>query len=545
MGKQQGGIQLGSNVSDLLKEGTKHFQGIDEAVARNLEAAKKLADITRTSMGPQGRNKIVINHIEKQFVTSDAATIIRELEVAHPAANMLVLASKQQEEEIGDGSNLCTVFAGELLFGAASLLRMGLHVSEIIKGYQKSGEKVAELLPALAVETLDDFTSKDKLVRAIKGSVASKQYGYEDFLSSLIAQACLSVMPKNPKNFVVDNVRVCKIAGLSVLHSSVVKGMVFTRTPLGNVKHVQKAKVAVFGCAVDSANTDTTGKVLIQSADELKNYNNTEEQHMEKLIKSIADAGVKLIVSGSSVGELAAHFIERYSLMCIKIPSKFELRRFCRTVGASAMTELKEPSQEELGYIHDAREQEIGGTKCTVIEQSELDTSLVSTIVVRAATTNLLDDVERAIDDGVNCVKCLVRDGRLLSGAGACEIELARRLIQYGDTFPGLEQYAIKKYAQALEVVAKTLAENAGLDSTEIVSSLYAAHGNGQNLVGVDVENGCVGETGVVDVYSTKECALRLASDAACTILKVDQIIMSKPAGGPKMPGGGQRDDDD
>jgi T-complex protein 1 subunit theta len=351
-------------------------------------------------------------------------------------------------------------------------------------------------------------------------------------------------MPKNPKNFIVDNVRVCKIPGLSVLHSTVMKGMVFTRTPLGNVKHVQKCKVAVYGCAIDSANTDTTGKVLIQSAEELKNYNNSEEEHMNEIIKAIADSGAKLVVSGNSVGELAAHFIERHGLMCIKIMSKYELRRFCRTVGAIAMTELKAPSQEELGYVFDAREAEIGGTKVTIVEQSEVDASSVATIILRAATTNMLDDVERAIDDGVNCVKCLVRDGRLLNGGGACEIELARRIAQYADTFPGLEQYAIKKYAEALEVVPKTLAENAGLNATEMVSSLYAAHNNGESTFGVDVDNGCAAASTILDVYSTKECAFRLATDAACTILKVDQIIMSKPAGGPKAPQQGARDED-
>jgi len=534
-----------SGLSDLLKEGTKHYQGIDEAVAKNLQACKQLADMTRTSLGPQGRNKMVINHINKLFITSDAATIVKELEIAHPAANMVMMAAKQQEEEIGDGSNTCIVLVGEMLFGAASLLRMGLHISEILKGYELASVKALEVLASLKSTAVSSFTDEVELSRVMRGAVATKMFGYDKFLSDLIAKACVLAMPKNPQNFVVDNVRVCKIPGLSVLQSSVVKGMVFTKTPLGTVKQVLNAKVAVFSCAVDAANTDTKGTVLINNADELKNYNRSEEEHMEKIIKSIAETGTKLIVSGSSVGEMAAHFIERHGLMCIKIMSKYELRRFCRSVGATALTELRKPTAEELGFVGDAREEEIGGTKCTVVRQSENDQCAVATVVVRAATVNMLDDIERAIDDGVNCVRCLAtKENRLLVGAGACEIEIARQIAKYADTFPGLEQYAVKKFAEAFEVIPRTLAENAGLNPADIISTLYARHNNGEDSFAVDVEGACVGETDVVDLYTTKDTAIRLASDAACTVLRIDQIIMSKPAGGPKAPQQGGRDDD-
>eukprot|EP00301_Raphidiophrys_heterophryoidea_P003987 c11770_g6_i1.p1 GENE.c11770_g6_i1~~c11770_g6_i1.p1 ORF type:complete len:545 (-),score=188.34 c11770_g6_i1:128-1762(-) len=544
MSKQKS-INLGMNgLSDMLKEGTKHYQGIDEAVAKNLQACKQLADMTRTSLGPQGRNKMVINHINKLFVTSDAATIVKELEIAHPAANMVMLAAKQQEEEVGDGSNLCIVLAGEVLFNAAALLRMGLHVSEIIKGYELAFAKALEVLGSLPTTAVSSFTSEPELARALRGAVATKMFGYDQFLSDLIAKACVVAMPENPKNFIVDNVRVCKIPGLSVLQSTVVKGMVFTKTPLGTVKQVSNCKVAVFACAVDAANTDTKGTVLINSADELKNYNKTEEVHMEKIIKAIAETGAKLIISGSSVGEMAAHFIERYGLMCLKIMSKYELRRFCRTVGATALTELRKPTPEELGHVGDAKEEEIGGTKCTVVRQSENDTCAVATLVLRAATTNMLDDIERAVDDGVNCVRCLVKDNKLLIGAGATEIEIARQVGKYADSFPGLEQYAIKKFAEAFEVVPRTLSENAGLVPANILSTLYARHNNGEYTYGIDVESGCVGETDTVDLFVAKDTAIRLAVDAALTVLRVDQIIMSKPAGGPKAPQQGGRDDE-
>lgn len=529
-------------LQDMLKDGTKHYEGIDQAVAKNLEACKQLADMTRTSLGPQGRNKMVINHIDKLYVTSDAATIIRELEIAHPAANMIMMACKQQEEEMGDAANLCCVFAGELLFGATYLLRMGLHISEIVKGYEKAGKKALEIMPALSKSEITDFHNTAELKRIMVSAVATKQYGYEDFLGGLISEACALVMPKNPKNFVVDNVRVCKIQGLSVLQSETIKGMVFKRTPLGTVRHVADCEAVVFGCAVDASNTDTKGTVLIESADQLKDYNKSEEAAMEEIIKAIAATGVKLIISGSSVGEMAAHYIEQYGLMCIKVVSKWELRRVCRTIGATTLTELRAPTPEELGHIGSCAEQEIGGTKCTVLRQGENDECSVATVVVRAATTNMLDDVERAIDDGVNCVKNAVKDGKLTAGAGAVEIHMAKMLNEYADTFPGLEQYAIKKFAEALEVVPRTLCENAGMDASEIVSTLYAAHNSGDDDFGVDIEGLCVGETGVLDLFAPKVYALRLAVDACLTVLKIDQIIMSKPAGGPAAPPQGARD---
>ncbi|KAG7961133.1 hypothetical protein I3843_09G001500 [Carya illinoinensis] len=483
-------------------------------------------------------NKMVINHLDKLFVTNDAATIVNELEVQHPAAKILVLASKSQQEEIGDGANLTISFAGELLQNAEELIRMGLHPSEIISGYIKAINKTVEILEQLVEKGSEniDVRNKDQVIRRMKAAVASKQFGQEDILCSLVADACIQVCPKNPANFNVDNVRVVKLLGGGLHNSAVVRGMVLKSDAVGSIKQVEKAKVAVFVSGVDTSATETKGTVLIHSAEQLENYSKTEEAKVEELIKAVADSGAKVIVSGAAIGEMALHFCERYKLMVLKISSKFELRRFCRTTGSVAMLKLSQPNPDDLGHVDSITVEEIGGVRVTIAKNEEGGNS-VATVVLRGSTDSILDDLERAIDDGVNTYKAMCRDSRIVPGAAATEIELARRVKEFSYKETGLDQYAIAKFAESFELVPRTLAENAGLNEMEIISSLYAEHASGNSKVGIDLEEGVCKDISILDVwdlYITKFFALKYAVDAACTVLRVDQIIMAKPAGGPK-----------
>ncbi len=524
----------------LLKGGYKHFTGLEEAIMKNVDAVKQLSKITQTSLGPNGMNKLVINHLEKIFVTSDAATIVKELEIQHPAAKMAVMAATMQEHEVGDGTNFVVTFAGELLLQAESLLRMGVHVSDIIAGYKKASDFAEKEIEKLVAGKVEDIRTKESLEKVLKPVLASKQYGYEDMLASLVADACLMVMPKAPRkpSLNVDNVRVCKILGSNIYESEVVKGIVVERDALGMTKLATDAKIAVFGCGVEAASTEAKGTVLITNAEELMNYSKSEEKMMEDNIQAIADSGVKVIVSGASVSEMALHFCNKFGIMIVKIQSKFELRRLCRTVGATAMVRLGAPTAEEMGHCDSVKVTEVGGRLVTVFTQDD-DESGISTIVLRGSTRNLLDDFQRAVDDGANAVKAFCKDTRYLAGAGAFEIALASKIAEFGETLPGLDQYAVKKYAEALEVVPRTLAENAGLVATDVISSLYAAHASGKGSAGVNIEEGGTldaVEAGIWDSYAVKQLALDLSCDAAVTVLSVDQIIMSRPAGGPKAP---------
>jgi len=271
---------------------------------------------------------------------------------------------------------------------------------------------------------------------------------------------------------------------------------------------------------------------------------------MEKIFQELADSGLNVLVAGSTVGELAQHYLNRHNILVIKVMSKFDLRRLCRVVGASPLARLGAPTPDEMGQCDVDETVEHGGDRVTVFRQKE-EATRTATVVVRGATTNQMDDIERAIDDGVNVVKGLIKDSRLVAGAGATELELAKRVAEYGEKTPGLAQHAIKRFADALEVVPRTLAENAGLDATEVLSRLYAAHqGNDKGSVGVDVEgeNGGIldaTEHEILDLLAATRWALRYGTDAAISVLRVDSIIMSRAAGGPVPKQGGNPHWDD
>jgi len=537
----------------MMKEGSQHMAGLEEAVYKNVDACKQIAAIIRSSFGPNGMNKMVVNHLDKLFVTSDAATIIRELEVQHPAARLLIFASQMQEAEIGDGTNFVIIFAARLLEKAENLLRMGLSPSEVIEGYELAAAKALETLPELVCYTATSVYNKEEMVKCIKPVIASKLFGQEDFLADLITEACVIVTPKESKRlaFNVDNIRVAKIIGSGVLSSQAVKGMVFRREVEGTIRLVKDAKIAVYTCPVDTMQTETKGTVLLKNADELKAFSNGEEEMLEKQIKEIYDQGVRVVVSGSKFGDLALHFLNKYGIMAVKIISKHDIRRLCRTVNATALPRLVAPTSKEIGHIDEVVVDELGDTTVTIFRQKD-DSSQVATIIIRGSTDNIMDDVERAIDDGVNTFKSLTKDARCLPGAGATEIELAHRLSAFAETLPGLEQYAVTAFSEALEAIPVALAENAGLKGQDVVSRLYAAHAKGDIQVGVDnLEEGNgiknAHTAGIWDLFQTKFWGLKFAANAANTVLRVDQIIMSKPAGGPKAPkqaGPSDHDDD-
>lgn len=422
------------------------------------------------------------------ILTSDAATILRELDVVHPAAKLLVMASQQQEAEMGDATNLVIVLAGELLKKAEDLLRMGLKASDVVIGYERAQKFALEELENLVVDKVEDMRSQAELSKAIRTVIASKQNGNEEFLANMVAEAVLAVLPKNPVNFNVDTIRVVKIMGGSLEQSKVVKGMVFGREPDGSVKKATRAKVGVFSCPVDISQTETKGTVLLHNAKEMLDFTKGEEDQLETAIKELYDSGLRVVVAGSTVGELAMHYLNRFGILVIRILSKFELRRLCRVVGATPLARLGAPMPDEMGNVDIVETLEIGGDRVTVFRQ-ENETTKTATLVLRGATMNHLDDVERAVDDGVNVVKAITRDPRLVPGAGATEIQLVERIQAFGEKTPGLAQYSIKKFGEAFEVIPRTIAESAGLDATETLSRLYTAHHKHDNWnTGVDIE---------------------------------------------------------
>lgn len=538
-------------IPRIFKDGYRQFSGVEEAVLKNIEAVKQLCEIVRTSFGPNGMNKMVINHIDKLYVTADAGTIISQLEIAHPAARVVKLAAGMQEQEVGDGSNFVIMFAGELLKKAGELIHMGLHPADIVAGYTMAARKAQELLGELSIYKEENLTDPEKMAYAIKTAIAAKQYGLEDSLAKVTAEACILAMPKNPFNFNVMSVRTEPVPGGRVEDAYVIKGLVGDHRVKSTVRECSDAKVLVLNCTLDAPQTETKSTVMLKSADELLNYTKTEEENIEKIVKSIVDSGVKLVICLEKIGDLAIHYINKYKLMCFRVTSKWTMRRMCRLMGARPCVSVHDFRPDDLGYCSKVYMKEIGGSTITVFD-TESEKAKLATIVTRGSTDQILQDVDRAIDDGINVCRNMTRDARFVAGAGAMELELARRIAKWGKTVTGLEQYSIQKYAESLEVVPRTLAENSGLNDTEIISKLYSAHESdaaNATKIGVDIVNGGVDDMtakGVVDLLATRAMGLRLASNSAITLLRVDHIIMAKQAGGPKKPKGrGHWDDND
>lgn len=544
----QGGIQ------SLLKEGGRHFAGMDEALLKNIDAAKQIGSITRSSFGPFGLNKLIVNHLDKHFVTRDAAVILEEMEVIHPAANLLVMAAKAQEQECGDGTNLVTVFAGELLTNAEELLKQGIHASDVVRGYEIAIESIVEELKKQAIHTVKDPHSVQELRTVLEPVIATKQYGQESFIAKLVAEACVATMDANKiHEFNSDHVRVASMIGSGVFSNShVVSGVVCPRDTLGNESKKLKAKVAIYSTGLENAGPETSGTVLLKNATELLNFTKGEESRMEEFVKSLVAAGVDAVITGGSVQDIALHFLNKYKILVIKCTSKYELRRLCDTLGATPMNRMGPPLPEEAGYAESIEVVEISSHKVTVVQAK--DTS-VATVVLRGATINMLAEVERSIIDAVNVVRCLCvkQEMNFCAGGGASELEVAAAIHRLGDSHTGLEQYAIHKVAESLEVVPKVLAKNSGLDAEETLAALNAAHAKGSKYACVNVEAqgrakeavADAKEKGIYDHLASKVWALRLAMDAVLTVLRIQHIIVAKQAGGPRAPKGESIVDDD
>lgn len=422
---------------------------------------------------------------------------------------------------------------------------------EILAGYQRALQLCTETyLPKLLVPGPPiDLQNREDILKILKPVLASKQFGSQEILAPLVADACLSVLETtNGKiRLPIEAVRTVKLIGASVADSQLLSGYVAKSALETVLKSADDCKVAVYACGFEASSTEAKSTVLMKNADDLLNYNKTEERKMKEIVDGIAASGVKVVVTGGNLSDMALHFLDRNDMICLRVGSKWELRRLCQAVNATALVRLGAPTPDEMGHCESIRQTDIGGKTVTIFENNVAESKL-ATIVLRASTTTVLNDLERAVDDGVHAVAGATRDGRLVYGGGAVETALSTLLEKEAAKTPGLEQYALSAFAKALHVVPRTLIENAGANTTQVLADLQTAHAAVDSATvcdaGVDIErenqkNGTASmeQKGVYDLLATKISALQLAVDAVVTILKIDQIIMSKPAGGPKPQG--------
>lgn len=520
-----------TELENLFKE---EMQMQQDVATRNMMVCKELKNILSSSFGPKGMNKLVVNVLEKVFLTSDAGKIMEEIDIIHPVAKFLYLTAKQQQNEFGDGTNLVVLFSSTLLELAGELVRIGISSEKIIEGFQHGHRVLLETLPSLVVERVK-HEDKDLIQKIIKCSMQTKEIGGSSILFKLVTEACFSIY-KDSVSFQKENIRTTKILGSSISGSFLVNGMVFSRIPESKVKETEKAKVVVFSCPIDLTRTETKGTVLLTKKEEILNVSENEEKEVEKKIKDISDKGVKVLVTGGAISDMMLHFIDKYQLLAIKVVSKFEIQRISKVVGAKVLTKFETPIEEEIGFCDSVKIMELGNVNLTLFKQERK--TEIATIVLRGATLNILDDMERAVENGVCSFKTICKDERVLPGGGSVEIELSRKIKSVAKETKGLNQYGLNKYAEALEIIPKTLANNSGKDGCVCVADLYAAHEENKYLCCVCVEDNnknivSFEENDVYDLFLTKKSSFSLSFETAISILKIDQIIMSRPVGGP------------
>jgi len=523
--------------NSLLKSGYRTFKGKEETLMKNVDAISDMSGMTRTSLGPNGMNKYIINMHDKLFLTKDTNVMATELEINHPAVNVLVDGLKAQNSEQGDGTNFVVTFGGELMKYAGKLINEGLHLVDVIEGYEKAYNKTMELLDKAETYKVNDIKNLEEATKVIKPAIGSKLVqGQEKILAPLIAEACINVVPENKEKFDVDNVRVAKILGGNIMKSEVIKGMLVVRKTEGSVTSCEKCNVAVYNCEFTTKGAETNDQVVFKTADELLNYNKSEEEHMEKVIKSIVDSGVKCIITGGTINNMAIHYLDKYNIMAFRTMSKFELRRIARSVGATMLVRMGAPTKEEMGYADEIKLTEISSQKCILIRRDS-ENNKISTVILRGTTNDMLDNLERVVNCGVNAYRAVCRNPVFVAGAGAIDMYLCEKLKEYAKTVTSLDQYAIEAFGESFEVIPRTILENSGFNVNEKISTLRAKNIKNPTL-GINVKTGDMEDAftmGVFDHLETKRWAIKHAYNSIKTIIKVDQIIVAKPAGGPNL----------
>ena len=524
-------------LNTLLKSGYRTFKGKNQTLFKNAEAIEDIASMTRTALGQNGNYKYIINMHDKLYLTKDTNVMAEQLEINHPAVNVLVDALKAQSSEQGDGTNFVVTFGGELMKYAAKLITEGLKVADVSEGYEKAYNKAMELLDKAEKHKIKDINNLEEVTKFIKPVIGSKLvHGQEDFLAPLVAQACINVVPKEKEKFDVDNVRVAKILGGNLMKSEVLKGMLVVRKTEGSVISCENCNVAVYNCEFTTKGAETNDQVVFKTADELLNYTKSEEEHMESVIKEIVDSGVKCVITGGSISNLAIHYLDKYGIMAFRTMSKFELRRIARSIGATLLVRLGAPTKEEMGYADEIKLTEVSSQKCILIRR-ESENNKISTVVLRGTTNDMLDNLERVVNCGVNAYRAVCKNPEFVAGAGAIDMYLSQGIVEYSREVKSLDQYAIEAFGEAFEVIPRTIMENSGINVNEKLSTLRAKNTKNPNM-GINIKTGEIEDAatfGVLDHLETKRWAIKHAYNSIRTIIKIDQIIVAKPAGGPNL----------
>ncbi|MCX6679439.1 MAG: thermosome subunit alpha [Methanothrix sp.] len=522
----------------ILREGSQRTAGRD-AQRSNIMAAKAVAGAVRTTLGPKGMDKMLVDTMGDVVITNDGVTILKEMDIEHPAAKMMVEIAKTQDQEVGDGTTTAVVLAGELLKQAEELLEQEIHPTVIAAGYRAAADKSMEILQGLAIKV----SAKDEdLLRkiAVTAMTGKGSQSARDELAAMAVQAVQSVVDEDG-TVDTDNITVEKKVGGGITDSMLVSGVVIDKDRLhpNMPKSVADARIALLNAAVEIEKTEVDAKIQITSPDQLQAFLDQEENMLKGMVDRIAATGANVLFVQKGIDDLAQHFLAKAGIYTVRRIKKSDMEKLARATGGRVVTSIHEISKEDLGKAGLVEERKVSDEKMTFVEDCKNPKSV--SIILRGGTEHVVDELDRAMEDALRVVGVAVQDKLLVAGGGAPEVELALRLRAYASTVGGREQLAIEAFANAMEVIPKTLAENAGLDQIDSLVALRSQHEKGMKSAGLDMDTGKpvdMLKLGVVEPLRVKTQAINSAAEAAIMILRIDDVIASKSGGPGGMPGG-------
>jgi thermosome len=526
----------------ILREGSGRSGGRD-AQRNNIMAARTIAEAVKSSLGPKGMDKMMVDSSGDVIITSDGRTILDKMDIEHPAAKMMVEVAKTQDAEVGDGTTTSVILAGELLGKAEELIDKGVHPTVIVEGYIKAADKALETLENIAISV----KPKDKafLKKVAATSMASKLVSAnKEQLADIAVGAILSVTQKAGENYLVDldDIMVEKKPGESMSETRLIEGLVLDKEVVhsGMPKRVEKAKIALLESALEIKKTEFDAKINIELPEQMDSFLREEESMLKAMVEKIVAAGANVVICQKGIDDMVQHFLARKGVLAVQRVKESDMKKLGMATSGKPVTNLEGLSKSDLGFAELVEERKIGDDKMTFIEGCKNPRSV--SILIRGSDKRFLEEAERSIHDALCVVRDVVQVSKIVAGGGAPEMEVARALRDYAETLPGREQLAVRSFGEAMEIVPLALGENAGLDPVDLLLELRARHEKGEKWAGVDVFEGKIKDMSKLEVYeplAVKKQTIKSATEAATMILRVDDVISSGRMKAPSMPPGG------
>jgi thermosome len=523
----------------ILREGSGRSRGRD-AQRNNIMAAKTIAEVVKSALGPKGMDKMLVDSSGDVIITSDGRTILDKVDIDHPAAKMMVEVAKTQDAEVGDGTTTAVILAGELLGKAEDLIDKGVHPTVIVEGYIKAADKALETLENIAIPVKP--AGKGFLKKVAATSMASKLVAEnKEQLAKIAVEAVLHVAQMVGEDYVVDldDIMVEKKPGESMSETRLIEGVVLDKEVVhsGMPKRVEKANIALLESALEVKKTEFDTKINIERPEQMESFLREEEDMLKGMVEKIVASGVNVVFCQKGVDDMVQHFLARKGVLAIQRAKESDMKKLGKATGGKAVTNLEGLMQSDLGFAELVEERKIGDDKMIFVEGCKDPRSVA--ILIRGADKRFLDEAERSVHDALCVVRDVVRVPKIVAGGGAPEIEIGRALKGYAETLPGREQLPVRSFGEAMEIVPLTLGENAGLDPIDLLLELRVRHEKGEKWAGVDVFEGKIKDMRNLEIYeplAVKRQTIKSATEAATMIVRVDDVIASGKMKAPPMP---------